>query len=347
VQVPYGTNVFQYMPRSTPTSHFAGCNGCPSGWCTCTGNYFITTDEDNNGYETDSWTGILESPEFTLSADSYISYGIGGGSHSASTLNPNSPSGSACALTLEVKSGASWSIAVHDTGSNNDVITKRTWSAGTLHPYAGQTVRMRIYDLNTGGWGHIAIDDITISAALTPTPTPTASAIGDPHMQNIYGQRFDLMRPGKVMLINIPRGSVGKDALLAVEADARRLSRHCADMYFQQVNITGAWADKTESGGFFYDALTEREPRARWDKFGPVELKVVHGLTNSGIRYLNLFVKHLGQTGLAVGGLLGEDDHTEAATPTQDCRNTLSLNAATHSDGVSRVEVSVATASSY
>ncbi|CAK0880678.1 unnamed protein product [Prorocentrum cordatum] len=40
----------------------------------------------------------------------------------------------------------------------------------------------------------------------TPTPAPAASATGDPHLQNIHGERFDLMRPGNAVLIQIPRG---------------------------------------------------------------------------------------------------------------------------------------------
>ncbi|CAK0832253.1 unnamed protein product [Prorocentrum cordatum] len=58
--------------------------------------------------------------------------------------------------------------------------------------------------------------DPTPSPTSSPTPSPTAatpsmggvstgsiSAVGDPHLQNVYGQRFDLMRPGRHVLINI------------------------------------------------------------------------------------------------------------------------------------------------
>ncbi|CAK0897416.1 unnamed protein product [Prorocentrum cordatum] len=53
--------------------------------------------------------------------------------------------------------------------------------------------------------------------------------------------------------------------------------------------------------------------------------QVVHGRTREGARYLNFYVKHLGRAGFAVGGLLGEDDHTDAETPTQACSQHLSL----------------------
>ena len=44
-----------------------------------------------------------------------------------------------------------------------------------------------------------------------------------------------------------------------------------------------------------------------------------------GVKYLNLFVKHLGHAGFAVGGLLGEDDHTDAARIPGECQTTISL----------------------
>jgi len=87
------------------------------------------------------------------------------------------------------------------------------------------------------------------AAAPSPSTPPAgaggagASAVGDPHLQNIHGERFDLMKAGKHVLINIPRGMSADNALLRVQADARRLGGHCADMYFQELNVTGSWAD--------------------------------------------------------------------------------------------------------
>ena len=34
---------------------------------------------------------------------------------------------------------------------------------------------------------------------------------------------------------------------------------------------------------------------------------------------LNVYVKRLGQSGFAVGGLLGEDDHEDASAPPEAC----------------------------
>ncbi|CAK0876071.1 unnamed protein product [Prorocentrum cordatum] len=172
-----------------------------------------------------------------------------------------------------------------------------------------------------------------------PTPSPTVpaapptggggssiSAVGDPHLQNIYGERFDLMRPGKHVLINIPRGALAENALLQVEADAQNMGARCADMYFQELNITGAWVQGTkQDGGLRFRAQDVVDGSMKWEQFGKVELKVVHGRTKQGTQYLNLYAKRLDRTGLAVGGLLGEDDHSEAALPPRGCAQTLSL----------------------
>ena len=163
-----------------------------------------------------------------------------------------------------------------------------------------------------------------------------AAARGDPHLQNIFGERFDLMQPGKVVLLDIPRGMRVETRLLVVEADVQRLGGHCADMYFQTLNITGAWADKVRAGGFSFSAQgvrAETNQMHGWTEFGPLNLKVVRGHTGQGIKYLNFYVKHLGHAGVAVGGLLGEDDHTQAATPSEECRGSVSLQStANHED---------------
>jgi len=97
-------------------------------------------------------------------------------------------------------------------------------------------------------------------------------------------------------------------------------------MYFQELNITGAWVQGTkQDGGLRFRAQDVVDGSMEWEQFGKVELKVVHGRTKQGTQYLNLYAKRLDRTGLAVGGLLGEDDHSEAALPPRGCAQTLSL----------------------
>jgi hypothetical protein len=167
----------------------------------------------------------------------------------------------------------------------------------------------------------------TVSGSVACPPSlAAASATGDPHLQNIHGERFDLMKPGKHVLINIPRGERAEKSLLRVQADAKILGGQCTDMYFQEVNITGAWAGtNAKTGGLRYHAQDVGGKRSHWMRFGPVQLKVAHGHTRQGMKYLNLYVKGLGRSGFAVGGLLGEDDHSEEEIPEKECAHRMAL----------------------
>jgi len=160
-----------------------------------------------------------------------------------------------------------------------------------------------------------------------------ASATGDPHLQNVHGERFDLMKPGNHVLINIPRGELAEKALLRVQAEAKNVGGSCGDMYFEEVNITGSWAEAKQAGGYHHSLS---HVAGGWIAFGEVELKVVKGHTQSGIEYLNVYVKHLGRAGFPVGGLLGEDDHQDEAVAPVGCLKQLQLSQAkdkAHSPG--------------
>jgi len=153
----------------------------------------------------------------------------------------------------------------------------------------------------------------------------SASATGDPHLQNLYGQRFDLVQSGKHVLIHIPRLASPTNAMLHVEGDVRRLGGACA-FYFQEINITGTWASVQWNGGLKFRANGPPGARdSQWLQFGKVGIKIVRGHTSKGIRYLNFYVRRLASAGLAVGGLLGQDDHTAQATRSRACGQRRSL----------------------
>jgi len=152
------------------------------------------------------------------------------------------------------------------------------------------------------------------------------TAKGDPHLQNIHGEKFDLMKPGRHVLLYIPRAAAADATLLRVSAEAQKLGRRCEDIYFQELNITGKWAETQKPNGFVFRAAeagcNRNSSRMRFDQ---LDLKVVHGCTSQGVAYLNFHVKHIGRIGLVIGGLLGEDDHTEEATPSNACVRQISL----------------------
>jgi len=190
-----------------------------------------------------------------------------------------------------------------------------------------------IHTPSSGGCALYVNPSTTTSAVCQATqrclcrqPSATqSSATGDPHLQNIHGERFDLMKAGKHVLINIPREARAESAMLRVEADARRLGRVCADIYFQELNITGLWAEAKQAGGYHYDSSSGVKERPEWLTFGKVAAKIVHGRTQDDVQYLNLYVKHLGRAGFVVGGLLGEDDYHDVAAPDASCAKQVSL----------------------
>eukprot|EP00959_Pyramimonas_sp_CCMP1952_P273514 5717154-Pyramimonas_sp.AAC.1 len=109
------------------------------------------------------------------------------------------------------------------------------------------------------------------------------------------------MAPGSHVLINIPRGERADNALLRVQADARRVGDHCSDMYFQDLNVTGSWAEAKQAGGYHYSVSGSEVQDPGWVAFGKVELKIVRGHTDGDVPYLNVYVKHLGRSGFSVG----------------------------------------------
>jgi hypothetical protein len=145
-----------------------------------------------------------------------------------------------------------------------------------------------------------------------------AEARGDPHMMNIYGQRFDLMRAGSHTLVHIPRNAKPVKTLFDVTVDVERTGSTCADMYIQSINVTGHWAASTPSGGRFY-SVKRPQKNAGWQKVGRVSVKVIHGSTQDGTKYLNFLIRDLSKVATPIGGLLGEDDHTAASKPDPSC----------------------------
>jgi len=144
-------------------------------------------------------------------------------------------------------------------------------------------------------------------------------------MQNIFGQRFDIMQAGRYTLLQIPRGASDSGTLFRVQADATDDGIACADMYFKALNITGAWAHATGGYTYFADAP---QTIGNWRAFGKLEVKVAWGHTLTGVNYLNFFVRGLKHVGLEIGGLLGKDDHSIAATKTRKCAGIVSLSPA-------------------
>ena len=58
-----------------------------------------------------------------------------------------------------------------------------------------------------------------------------------------------------------------------------------------------------------------------------MELNVAYGYTPAGVTYLKVYVKPLVRAGLIVGGILGEDNRSDAARPLAGCSARVTLEA--------------------
>ncbi|CAK0839714.1 unnamed protein product [Prorocentrum cordatum] len=136
---------------------------------------------------------------------------------------------------------------------------------------------------------------VVTAAAATAAPEGAAvAATGGPRLQNIFGQRSDLMRAGRHALIQIPRGAGSEGTLLRVEAEAQSLGTHCSEMYFQEVSLTGKWVERKHLGGLQFRAADDVTETPKWLRFGSFDLKLVHGRALTGVRFFILHVKRLG-----------------------------------------------------
>jgi sucrose-6-phosphate hydrolase SacC (GH32 family) len=108
----------------------------------------------------DSTTGMLTSPAFTISRP-YINFLIGGG---------NSP-GTEC-INLQVQG----QVVQTATGANVEQLIPDSWDVTDL---MGQTAVLEIVDQETGGWGHILIDQITFTGNTSTNNLPKRSDTSD------------------------------------------------------------------------------------------------------------------------------------------------------------------------
>ncbi|WP_406054278.1 GH32 C-terminal domain-containing protein [Streptomyces sp. NBC_01077] len=108
----------------------------------------------------DATTGTLTSPEFTVTAK-HLNFLIGGGNH---------PSGSDAPTAVRlVVDGRTVRSA---TGTDSESLTWVSWDLGDL---AGRTAHIEVVDENTGGWGHILLDQVMLSdTPARPRSTETA-----------------------------------------------------------------------------------------------------------------------------------------------------------------------------
>jgi uncharacterized protein (DUF608 family) len=96
----------------------------------------------------DDTTGTLTSPPFVIERG-YIRFLIGGGNHP----------------TTQIRLLVDGRIVRRQSGTNDERLRAARWDVSELK---GKTARIQIVDEQTGGWGHINIDEIVFSDAPVP-----------------------------------------------------------------------------------------------------------------------------------------------------------------------------------
>merc|ERR1712137_1530169 len=116
--------------------------------------------------------------------------------------------------------------------------------------YKGNCVKKeKLYDKNKNElWQIIRTTTTTTLATTTPDPDATtaadvASAVGDPHISTVSGEKYDLSKPGHVELMTIPAGASSEDALLKVTGETEKMGSRQADLWIRQVHVEGRWLD--------------------------------------------------------------------------------------------------------
>lgn len=94
----------------------------------------------------DGRVGVLKSADFTLGGSGRIDFLVGGGSNI----------GSLYVALVRASDGVELLKA---TGTDSEAYTRVFWDASA---YVGTDVYIKIVDNNTGGWGHINVDDVNV-----------------------------------------------------------------------------------------------------------------------------------------------------------------------------------------
>jgi hypothetical protein len=147
-----------------------GDNPNARGWpvSNVQGNFFVGTYENRPtsndpiaGVQGDGPTGVVETDSFVVAQDARLEFWIGAGNHPWNAAwDPDSVIGvgNFVGINLEREVAAGdWEMLQTATGAATEVMSEVVWD---LTAHAGETVRLRLYDLNSGGWGHPNFDDI-------------------------------------------------------------------------------------------------------------------------------------------------------------------------------------------
>ncbi len=125
------------------------------------GRYFLSTEEDPNGNFNDSYTGVINSPNFTLTKPT-VSVLVGGG---------GSPQTYVAACLADATQPHGCKVVGKANGTDEEPFLYRNMD---LSAFLGKTVFLQVVDQSQGGWGHVTLDDVRVNYPSSPRNVRTS-----------------------------------------------------------------------------------------------------------------------------------------------------------------------------
>lgn len=154
------------------------------------GKRHLSTLEDPQNQPNDPYVGVIESPVVELTGPQ-VTCLVGGGNHADTYI-------ALCTLDGKVVQKAS--------GQADEILRRTTWNVPEL---VGKKVFLRVVDSNTGAWGHLDVDDVTLVGKIDAAATKAR-----------FGDRVELASKARLAAkIKAVTGQLDFDALTAAIQD--------------------------------------------------------------------------------------------------------------------------------
>lgn len=196
----------------------------------------------------------------------------------------------------------------------------------------------------------------------TPSPAPpttSQTAVGDPHLVNSRGEHFSIFKTGQMEFLRVPYESVAENAdfvALATIQPAAETANKCEEEdYITSMRFGGSWLkgksleinlDPIRPGAAQrkmtvllggVQVMPSPQPidvgeRMKLKMHNDTQLVLQVGGASVDVKldyyFLNVEANSFMSLGSKVGGLLGEDDHTDVSTPPAECQREMLSKAA-------------------
>jgi len=116
----------------------------------------------------------------------------------------------------------------------------------------------------------------TTTTVATTTTVDEASAVDDPHLSDMAGDRFDLYNEGRQEFVVIPAGASAKDADLFVTGVVEKYGQRKNDLWIRSLSVKGKWLKGGDysfktNGAAFGDKATVQVRSGKNKKWLPLE----------------------------------------------------------------------------